>query len=88
MKDFEQINLDSQSFGEDGLKSEMDMALEGTVESQQDYTGVGCSGIGSATCQYGCKDGCKDSGKTAPCQPSCVEGCSAGCKPSCQPGNK
>lgn len=88
MKEFERIDLDSSSFDNEGLQSEMDMALEGTVESQQDYTGIGCSGIGSASCQNGCKDGCKETGKTAPCQPSCAEGCSGGCKQSCQPGNK
>lgn len=88
MKEFDQINLDSSSFDDDNPQSEMDMALEGTVESQQDYNGIGCSGIGSASCQVGCKDGCKESGKNAPCNPSCVEGCSAGCKQSCQPGNK
>lgn len=88
MKEFDQINLDSQSFEEENLQSEMDKALEGTVEPQQDYTGIACSGVGSASCQTGCKDGCKESGKTSPCQPSCSEGCSAGCKQSCQPGNK
>lgn len=88
MKEFDQINLDSELFEEGNLQSEMDLALEGTVESQQDYTGIGCSGVGSASCQTGCKDGCKETGKNAPCQPSCSEGCSAGCKQSCQPGNK
>lgn len=68
MKEFDQINLDSELFEEENLQSEMDMALEGTVESQQDYTGIGCSGVGSASCQTGCKDGCKETGKNAPCQ--------------------
>ena len=81
MEDFTPIELN------DGGENIEDI-LVGTADSRDDYSGIGCSGIGGAACYNGCKDGCSNGAKTGGCPASCMQGCAEGCKEACKTGNK
>lgn len=63
----------------------LDEVFTSTTDLEDYGIGIGCSGLGSASCQEGCKSGNKNGGA---CSLSCMQGCSEGCKDSCKPGKK